>query len=496
MPFRLISAGVSDYADTDIQRLPPCDRDAQSIFDALTDAENGLCHSPESVTLRSSDDGGKKSTRANLLHQIKRLSFFSQPDDGLVFYFSGHGASNRTDAYLLCQDTYDSNLEDTGLQIKWVTKTLTESRARFKIVILDCCKPGRLIGKQETGAMDGVFESCLPGDAGLVILTACSADQVAHLLPDDSESVFTHFILECLSRGSAGESDSISIKELYEYTLEKCRDWSMKNNKQQVPRLAMDGVGDPTRIALARRKNESVSTSPSDPVVGLAKTIMLTSTKIYTYPRDIRIAPEPPNFGYVIGINTSGPRTEYGDVKRDQVPEVKKQALEQGREGLESVAATLTDFYDPGTLLKGSERDFSFPDGQFRYELQENPLECVVAATLQFEVSTVSRAALDMLQRIHRWGTLSVSIVPESAPLLSDVVTHVKKSGWRISRFSPERACEVEIQGLGRKSRTARVIFHSGKDKILERVFFDLDTVSEEHTLSALVAEVPKLLPR
>jgi len=496
MPFRLISAGVSDYADAEIRRLPPCDDDAGSISDTLTDSTYGLCLPTESVTLRSGGDGGMKSTRANLMHHLKRLAFLSLPDDGLVFYFSGHGASQGGEGYLLCQDTYDNSLGDTGLAIRWVTKTMSESQARYRVAILDCCKPGRLLGKQDSGGMDSVFESCLPPDAGLIILTACSADQVSHLLPDESGSVFTHFILECLRLSSADGPDPIPIKELYEYALEKCRDWSLKHNKQQIPRLATDGVGDVTGIGIARRRRAPISPPPPDETMGVVRTIILRSTTAFHYPREIVERPALPPSANVISVySVIGPSVEYGDVKRDQVPGLKKSAQEQGREILEAVAAALVDFYDPNTLLRGTGNDFSFTNGRFEYEVVEEPLRCVVAVSFRLEVSMASGAVLDRLQKLRRWGTLSTVLVPECAPTLSAVVSHAKGSGWSITRFSPERACEVEIQGLGKKSRAARIVFRSEQDGVLEQVSFDLETVSEQHTLSALVAEVPKLLP-
>jgi len=158
--FRIVAIGVSNYNDKEIKSLKPCDGEAQEIFDIFCDKEFGSCKREDSRLLISSEKDSNEATRANILDHLTRLCGLTNPDEGLLIYFSGHGADWDDRSYLICKDSRISVLGETALPLTELFSLLRKSKAQFKILILDCCKPGLLLGKA-TAPMSERFQETI-----------------------------------------------------------------------------------------------------------------------------------------------------------------------------------------------------------------------------------------------------------------------------------------------------------------------------------------------
>src|SRR5215472_14077778 len=68
-----------------------------------------------------------------------------EPDDTLLVYFAGHGMIHGGGLTLLLDSTVvDHFLLSTALPAQDVMRALQDSRAKHKILILDCCNAGTL----------------------------------------------------------------------------------------------------------------------------------------------------------------------------------------------------------------------------------------------------------------------------------------------------------------------------------------------------------------
>lgn len=78
--------------------------------------------------------------------ELTTLAGSCSPNDTFVCYFSGHGVLDGGSLFLLWDDTELDQLLATGLPVSAITEALRHSRARNKLLILDCCHAGAAVG--------------------------------------------------------------------------------------------------------------------------------------------------------------------------------------------------------------------------------------------------------------------------------------------------------------------------------------------------------------
>jgi hypothetical protein len=85
----------------------------------------------------------------NMYDQV--VNFFSRakPQELILFYFSGHGVLAEDITHFLASSEVDENMPALrGLNFDLLKSFISTSRARRKIIVLDCCYSGGLsLGK-------------------------------------------------------------------------------------------------------------------------------------------------------------------------------------------------------------------------------------------------------------------------------------------------------------------------------------------------------------
>lgn len=134
--------------------------------------------------------------RTNLLRAINRISsqIRLKPEDSFWFFFSGHGARQSGQDYLLPSDGDPDNLVDTAIPIDRVVRSLNQCGAGNLLLILDVCRNevpelSKDIGNQTVE---------LAKQSGIVTLFSCSPGERSYELPEQNQGAFTYVLLNAL----------------------------------------------------------------------------------------------------------------------------------------------------------------------------------------------------------------------------------------------------------------------------------------------------------
>ena len=164
----------------------------------------------------------------------------AEPDDTLLFYYSGHGRTLSQQLYLCAGDTIVDRLHSTAISEATLNAIVASSLAQVKILVLDCCHSGMLKGSD-------IIEG-LSGTGRYIIAAASAIDRASDASARGMPSPFTRVLTEALiskadDRNGDGHAD---LDDVYSY-LEKVRFEGPR------PYRVFDGSG---AIPIARRSHK------------------------------------------------------------------------------------------------------------------------------------------------------------------------------------------------------------------------------------------------
>ncbi|NJK83552.1 MAG: tetratricopeptide repeat protein, partial [Saprospiraceae bacterium] len=132
--------GVSEYRNGRIN-LKYADKDATLFYNFLKSDYGGRVPDEQIVLLTN-----KEATRANIIKNLKKVSFRAHPDDIFIFYIAGHGQISSTqkgkEVYFLPYDLDSENIDGTALSQGEIQQFVAASQAKKKIWIADACHSG------------------------------------------------------------------------------------------------------------------------------------------------------------------------------------------------------------------------------------------------------------------------------------------------------------------------------------------------------------------
>ena len=129
---RALLIGINNYPTAP---LAGCVRDATELSSVLERNGDG---SPN-FSCKLLTDPPVSLTKGFLKSQIKEL--FEGEVDVALLYFSGHGYINSIGGYIV---TPDHSEYDEGVSMDEVLILANKSKAKDKIIILDCCHSGHI----------------------------------------------------------------------------------------------------------------------------------------------------------------------------------------------------------------------------------------------------------------------------------------------------------------------------------------------------------------
>lgn len=214
-------------------------QDVEALRDILLDLNRGG-YQEEYVKLLMDNDG-LSPHRANVLRMIRQMARAADPQDDILFYFSGHGLTHEGQAYLVPKEGSADDAPDSCVSISGIRNQLEQSKASSKLMILDACHSGLEMGKPASGRMTAEFEAALKNvseTAGIAILSSCKANERSLEDSELAHGVFSYYLTQGLTRPADSDGDlDISIFEAFEYVSKNVKEWTIKHDEPQTPTL-------------------------------------------------------------------------------------------------------------------------------------------------------------------------------------------------------------------------------------------------------------------
>lgn len=234
--------GVADYQDERIPDLPACERDARDLATVLTDGSAGLFDPGHVTTLVNG-----QVTRNAVVAALDELARKAGPDDLVIVFFSGHGATDEKGrAYWVMHDSLPDRLRSTALPELEISELLGEIRTRRLVTIIDACYSAATAQVAATKSLVDLqrLYPDFQGD-GRVGMTASKGDQLSMVITDRNDpgfghSAFTFHVIEGM-RGLAdarGNADGVvEVDELWSYVKDRTIETSRRQGGNQEPQL-------------------------------------------------------------------------------------------------------------------------------------------------------------------------------------------------------------------------------------------------------------------
>lgn len=203
---RALVVGINDYPGG--ARLYGCVNDATSIGELLSTHEDG---SPNFEVMLMTKDQRKAALRSRM------LELFSGDDEIHLFYFSGHGMVNETGGYIV---TLDFQRYDEGISMDDILNMASISKARQKVIILDCCHAGAMGAPVLMGNGTAVLGQ------GVVVLASSRDTETSK--EAGGMGVFTSLLLKALYGGAADLVGDVTAGSIYSYIDKGLGGWQQR----------------------------------------------------------------------------------------------------------------------------------------------------------------------------------------------------------------------------------------------------------------------------
>lgn len=212
MPRRLaLIVGIGRYQA--FSQLPTALRDAETMAHVLKQ----VAGFDEVLTLIDPDAG-------QLAEASEYLFAEKEPDDLLLFYFSGHGIKDERGMLHLAvprtrKHASGELVRATAVSCRHIHDIMSGSRSRRQVVILDCCFSGAFaegLQPKDGGHID--MRAQLGGE-GRAVLTSSASTQFSFDTSETGLSTYTQYIVNGIATGEAdlNHDGLITIDELHEY---------------------------------------------------------------------------------------------------------------------------------------------------------------------------------------------------------------------------------------------------------------------------------------
>lgn len=205
---KALVVGINGYPSSP---LNGCVNDANSIAAILESNGDGSPNFGIRLLTCPSTD----ITRPVLREAIEQL--FAGDSDMALLYFSGHGYIKSTGGYLV---TVDAKKYDEGVSMDDILSLANQSKARNKVIILDCCHSGAMGTPSITGSSTAQLSE------GMSVLTASRDSEYA--LETNGAGVFTSLLIDALKGGAADIRGNITPGSLYAYVDEALGAWDQR----------------------------------------------------------------------------------------------------------------------------------------------------------------------------------------------------------------------------------------------------------------------------
>ena len=222
------------YSDPDLKQLKAPSQDTQTLSKLLEDARIGnftatsLVNQPHFIVNQ----------------KIEEILLGTTYDDMILIYFSCHGIKDiNGHLHYAMTNTNKEQLFSTAIESSFVNKMMDLSKARKKILLLDCCYSGAYKKGTYVRADKNIHTNEYFG-SGKVVITASDSMQYAfegdEIKNIGTSSYFTAALINGIQNGKAdiNQDGKITPEELYQFV----DDYVRKEKPEQTPSWNCDGV--------------------------------------------------------------------------------------------------------------------------------------------------------------------------------------------------------------------------------------------------------------
>jgi hypothetical protein len=436
--------GANEYHDPAINSLKFCANDTKSLREVLVQPDRGGYDETGTLLLTDGTLRDSLPTRSNIMSRVSSVAKMAEPEDSILFAFSGHGMEENGFSYLLPADARTGVLAETAIGVKWIKETLGDASARAKIMILDACHAGAMKGKADAGRMTEKFSSeILDLAEGFAMLSSCKLNESSYEWEEKEHGVFSYFLCEGLMGYADADMDGIvTVSEASSYVTKKVKEWAFRNGVQQSPNLEYKVSGD---IALSYVPGSFKAISqPSQ--AGTEETYVSSMALLHR-----------------------GPRTH---------------------EKARALCARLLRFYKADQIKAGEEDVYEFPDGYISYVRAGRQYEETLKLEIRYEVSRMNE--IDTLVRALcpalEWCSLEYVFTKKFDS--DKLIALCSKHGISIDSYDPRGLSPIIVSapGWGAGGHPAEVSFFNspasegamitivqsyGDREVLEDAFYD-----------------------
>lgn len=207
---KALITGINFY--NKIGSLYGCVNDAYSVKTALERHGDGTKNF--GIKLNVSDNENSAINRKTLKDDVSEL--FCDDCEIALFYFSGHGYIESTGGYLITSECENG---DDGLSMCELLDIANKSKAKNKIIILDCCHSGHMGNSNTQQNISSLNE-------GVTILTASSKEQYA--IEQNNSGVFTNLFIDALNGSAANLIGDITPGSVYAHIDQSLGPWQQR----------------------------------------------------------------------------------------------------------------------------------------------------------------------------------------------------------------------------------------------------------------------------
>ncbi|MER6305547.1 caspase family protein [Streptomyces sp. NPDC001657] len=237
---RAVLIGTSRFTSAELPDMPAVAANLRALKAALTHPAHGLL-SPEHCRVVS-DPADQATVGAALSWAVR------EADDLLLVYYAGHGVLD--DDGLLHLGLRHTDIDQAGFSavpIELVKRNVSDARAAYRVLLLDCCFSGRAISAMSSpaGLALGQLEM-----AGTYLLTASTKTTPAHAPQGAAHTAFTGSLLTALARPAP-----LTLDEIHSHV-------DRELHGRGLPRPQRRAAGNAGSLALVRGWSERAAGPP------------------------------------------------------------------------------------------------------------------------------------------------------------------------------------------------------------------------------------------
>lgn len=180
--------------------------------------------------LRSDEVVGLKSEQVVELPQQNRESVSDVLEDfrkacqeakgAFLFYYCGHGlyGDEQSELYLTLKGSTDTDKQVNALKIRDLKAQMSQSPAKTRVMILDCCYSGAALEGGMSGEQDVIPALSL---SGTYAMASVPPNDKARFIAEDEYPIFSGELIKSLEFGIEKAGEYLSIDEIFEHVREK-----------------------------------------------------------------------------------------------------------------------------------------------------------------------------------------------------------------------------------------------------------------------------------